>query len=190
MLSGLKKGSQPLKSDGQDMETLLQWRPLFWLEFGTSFEGLKPCRQTVSRYVYVIYIYYILYIYFDTWKILEKTSAFLEKTHPFFAAKNRVFFLPPGIRGKPPLPTSWFPPAPEEWFVPEWWKMKGSKRWCKMNRKEILGWVSMRLWSGSRSFGKVSWFFFHLLKGLGLTTYLYRGYNPLTKYHGHPSSLW
>ena len=26
---------------------------------------------------------------------------------------------------------------------------------------------------------------FHLLKGL--ITYLYRGYNPVTKYHGHPS---
>ena len=23
----------------------------------------------------------------------------------------------------------------------------------------------------------------------GLTTYLYRGYNPVTKYHGHPSTF-
>ena len=24
---------------------------------------------------------------------------------------------------------------------------------------------------------------------MGLTTYLYRGYNPFTKYHGHPSRI-
>ena len=35
-------------------------------------------------YIYILYIY----IYFDTWKILKKTSAFLEKTPPFFAAKK------------------------------------------------------------------------------------------------------
>ena len=28
---------------------------------------------------------------------------------------------------------------------------------------------------------------YNLLKGL--TTYLYRGYNPITKYHGHPRIL-
>ena len=28
---------------------------------------------------------------------------------------------------------------------------------------------------------------YNLLKGL--TTYLYRGYNPVTKYNGHPSTL-
>ncbi len=25
---------------------------------------------------------------------------------------------------------------------------------------------------------------------MGLTTYLYRDYNPFTKYHGHPSIYW
>ena len=88
-----------------------------------------------------IYIYYI-YIYFDTWKNPKKNLGISRKKHLRFSRlKKARVFLPPGIPSIPPLPTSWFPPAPEEWFVPEWWKMKGSKRWCKMNRKEILGWV-------------------------------------------------
>ena len=29
---------------------------------------------------------------------------------------------------------------------------------------------------------------YNLLRGL--TTYLYRGYNPVAKYHGHPSKVW
>ena len=88
MLSGLKKGSQPLKSDGQDMETLLQWRPpCFDWSLGLLLKGWSPADKQFPG-VYMLYIYYI---YFDTWKILEKTSAFLEKTHPLFAAKIACF---------------------------------------------------------------------------------------------------
>ena len=140
MLSGLKKGSQPLKSDGQDMETLLQWRPLFWLEFGTSFEGLKPCRQTVSRYVYVIYIYYILYIYFDTWKILEKTSAFLEKTHPFFAAKNRVFSYRPESVENHRSPRVGFPRHPRNGSYLNGGKWRAAK--------DDARWIAKKYWGG------------------------------------------
>ena len=32
----------------------------------------------------------------------------------------------------------------------------------------------------------VSWFITYN-QFMGLTTYLYRGYNPVTKFHGHPS---
>ena len=34
----------------------------------------------------------------------------------------------------------------------------------------------------------MSWLVYNLLKGL--ITYLYRGYNPVTKYDGHPSMRW